>query len=121
MIALVDEAAIGKPLLQPVMRGGKRPVDFADLMQARACAATSLRQLPKALGFRIRAARYSMVPCSRWTGSRLVGTEDQIDPLINGAGGVWNRVLAVSPCGTRHNEAGAVWQVYPDAVRGTSP
>jgi nicotinate phosphoribosyltransferase len=49
VVALLDEAADGEPLLQPAMRGGRRVAGFPGLAEARAHAAIALTQLPEAL------------------------------------------------------------------------
>jgi len=46
VVALLDEAVDGEPLLLPAMRGGRRVPGLPTLVEARVRAAASLRQLP---------------------------------------------------------------------------
>lgn len=49
VIALLDEPAVGEPLLRPAMRGGKRVDDMPGFGEARAHAAAELGRLPEKL------------------------------------------------------------------------
>lgn len=48
-VGLAHEAPCGQPLIQPVLRNGRRVGDLPTLTQARACAAASLASLPEPL------------------------------------------------------------------------
>ena len=71
VVALVDEPAEGEPLLQPVMRSGRRVAGLPDLLQARAHAHAELGRLPESL----RRLATGLVPVQISPGIRHLAAE----------------------------------------------
>ena len=77
VVALLDEAVDGEPLLQPAMRAGRRVDGFPTLADARARAAASLRRLPGPL----RRLEAGNVPVEISAGIRRLAAElDAVEP-----------------------------------------
>ncbi|HVY14123.1 MAG TPA: nicotinate phosphoribosyltransferase [Rhodopila sp.] len=78
VVALLDEAVNGEPLLRPALRGGRRVAGFPDLARARACAARSLTLLPESL----RRLESQVVPVEISPGIRAMA--DRLDRATSG-------------------------------------